>query len=174
MDRIGKTATTALVNYFNVIRRTATVSLSERYKLLLLWFFNEMKNDGESLYEYSLVDEYSEGWHIDTTLDNKLEAIYSKTIKCLTENTCNIKYMNGDTNQIASELWYWNTAPDEYFELLVTNDTEMIEDGYDMDNLSFQDAMEQNIWDQGSFIFRTNASNDNDNTYYEREHETIT
>lgn len=168
MDRIGKTATTALINYFNVLRRTATVSLSERYKLLLLWFFNEMKNDGESIYEYG-----TEGWQIDTTLNNKLDAVYNKTIKCLVENTCNIKYMNGDPNPITSELWYWNSTPDEFFELLVTNDTEMIEDGYE-NNLSFQDAMTQNIWNENSYIFRTNASDDDDNTYYEREHETIT
>ncbi len=174
MDRIAKTAATAFVDYFNTTRRTATVSLSERYKLLLLWFFNDMKHNGQSLYEYGLLDEFTEGWKIDTELDDELEAVYAKTIKCLTDGTCNIRYMDGDCTPLPSTLWYTDSTADEFFKVLVSNDTDMIEDGFDMGNLTFSDAMEQNIWDEDSFIFITDTSDPfGVKTYMETEQEPL-
>lgn len=174
MDRIARTSTNAFVNYFNTKRRTGTVSLSERYKLLLLWFFNDIKNDGQSLYEYGLVDDYTNGWKLDTEFEGKVDAVFDKSVKCLVDGTCNIKYMDGDCTSLDETLWYTDSTADEFFDVLVSNDTDMIEDGIERNDLSFSEAIEAYIWEQDSFIFVSESTtSDGRPVYLECEKESL-
>lgn len=168
-DSIAKTADNALVGYFNMLRRAGGVSLSERYKLLLLWFFNNLKNDSDFLQYYDDTDEYAAQWKIDRDLENKVNNVFYQNIQCLSQDTCNIRLIGEDCIPVPEYMWYNDTTPTEKHYLLVLNDTDPIETSIevDLDNMSWQDAFVSEIWSQASgFIIENKDTEEEEDPIY--------
>lgn len=164
MDSISKTTDNAFVSYFNMTRRFGFISKSERKKLLLLWFLNRLKHDGLFLYNYE-DDGIEAGWKLNVQLANQVERVYRDTLACLTENSCLIHYFEGDCTPLPSILWYMDSEPDIFVDVLVTNDTDLLNqnDG-EFNTTNIDAALSDAHWTQNSYFMTTNDSN-NSNVY---------
>jgi len=168
MDRITNTADNALVSYFNTLRRTGGISLSERYKLILLWFFNYLKTKSYFLEYFDDDDEGIRGWKHDSELEKKVNAIFDKSIKCLSDGTCNIRLMDGDCTSLPMVTLFTQSEPVEKIQLLLLNDSEPVGDSsVNPSNMSWNNAMIDEIWTlESGFIVENAEPQDERNLHY--------
>ena len=167
MDSIANTTNAALITYFNNLRRLGKVSLSERYKLLVLVFLNYIRNHSDSIYQYTTDKTNTNVWTIDQELLQKIESVFYNNIRCLSDNTCSIQFLEGDCTRIIRHLPIVTVEPETVIELLALNETEPY-DTSDNTNTTvpFYIALNQAIWNSGSGLIIENYENSNDTVYF--------
>lgn len=166
MDSIAKTTGHAFVGYFNTLRKIGGASLSERKKLLLLWFFNYLRNDSDFVHYYENSEDVVNEWKVDNELVAEIEQVFMQNISCLTDNTCNIRLLEGDCTPVVEAIGFINSQPEERKYLLALNDTTPIGIIDSLDSISLQQAMENFIWEEGSGLIIDNDHTD-ENVYFE-------
>lgn len=91
------------------------VGRQDRFRLLVLWFFNYLKNDSDFLWRW---DADKGKFVINKKLEAKIEKAYRKNLGCLTYSSCFIKPKADDNCTPVSGL-EWQTA--DSWKLMVSN-----------------------------------------------------
>jgi len=166
MDSIAKTTGHAFVGYFNTLRKMGGASLSERKKLLLLWFFDYLRNNSDFVYYYETESDVDE-WKVDNKLVAEIERVFMQNISCLTDNTCNIRLLEGDCTPVVEAIGFIQSQPEERKYLIALNETEPI-GSIDIEDMPLQQALDNEIWLTNSgLIIDNDVKEDEDNIYFE-------
>ena len=167
MDSIANTTNAALITYFNNLRRLGKVSLSERYKLLVLVFLNYIRNHSDSIYQYITDETNTNVWTVDQSLLQKIENVFYDNIQCLVDNTCSIRLIEGDCTKIILPVPIITVEPETIIELLALNETEPYDTSDNRNTtVPLNIALEQAIWNAGSGLIIENSENNNTNVYF--------
>lgn len=117
MDSITRTSQSALIAYYNVLRRMGKITRQDKYRLLVLWFYNHLKNESDFLWKWA--DE-SGKFVIDKELENLVERKFRQNLQCLLQSSCFIKYHSDDNCEpVSGDTW----IPADALHLMVTNAT---------------------------------------------------
>lgn len=121
MDKLTRTANSALVAYYNNVRRMGSVGRQDKYRLLVLWYFNWLKNHTDFLYKW---DETANGdiggFVVDKKLEASLEKQFGANLQCLLQSSCFVK-LHADDECVPLSGMEWYHA--DNYDLMVTNDT---------------------------------------------------
>ena len=162
MDSITRTAQSALVSYYHTIRRMGGLRKGDQGKLLVVWLFHNLKNRNLSDYlsmptfvrdEDGFIKECE--WHIDTELEMQLEKMFRKNLPCLTENSCFIHLLPDDQCIPLLEI-FWDSSVDYYYELLVTNATDILSSKGKLRGDTVQNIMDSFEWTEDSALMQPN------------------
>lgn len=173
MDSIAKTTGNAFVGYFNTLRRMGGASLSERYKLMVLWFFDYLRNNSDFVYYYETGEDETNEWRVDHDLVDHVERVFRDSIMCLSGDTCNIRLMDGDCTPVENVIGFADTDPVEKKYLIVLNETDPIDTSYNTKDMDFNEALASEIWQEGSGFVIDNDHNE-ENVYFEYNVKSIT
>lgn len=155
MDSITKTVQNAFVNYYNSLRRLGNISKQDKYKLLLVWFFYQLKYHDDFLKKPIFVKD-DEGndtneidtWVIDRQLESQINKTFMKNINCLMQNSCFIKLV-GSYDCVPIINVNWTSEPVvQALKALVTNATAVI--GNIPSNITDVQQLSQLLWTNGS------------------------
>ena len=169
MDSLANTTNSALIKYFNVIRKRGYISLNEKYKLLVLWFLNYLKHTSDFTLEY-VIDEVAsiQEWRLNTDLLREIDNVFNKNMFCLETDTCTIRFQQGDCTQTTSRVDVVNVDVDEFVHLLMSNDSALVGTTSDqpIGTMSLTQAVgNQQLWEQNSFfLFQNGYDNSNNDT----------
>lgn len=177
MNSIFNTTASAFDRFFNATRRMGHISMAEREKLLLLWFFYYLKHDSSFLLEYRFCEEddnsCTEGWFVNRELEDKVDKVFRKAMECLSKNTCSIKMVKGDCTSIAEAIPIATPENISVEQVLISNDADPTGlqdvDADNINGISFNDLLVNMVWTADSAVFPTNDSPDEDPEYLSHE-----
>lgn len=158
MDSLTHTTQSALVRYYNVLRRMGSIRKQDKYKLLVLWFFYYLKNNSDFLYTW---DAEQEKFVIDTKLEREVEKKFRCNLDCLLNASCFIKLMASDNCiPIIDNMWTYPDIVERIVaKLFVPNATGIII-GSDIDDDTLKldiDDTDDLLWTSGSGEFATHT-----------------
>ena len=162
MDSITRTAQSAVINYYNTLRRMGSISRQDKYRLLVLWFFHYLKNRSDFLYVPEWTEEDGKDvleWKIDRVLEAQLERKFRCNIPCL-EDSCFVELFGDDECVPVMEVLWDDSEEDEpFYRLLVTNATAYFMQIADETGKSIEEILDNYMWTNGSGLL---VPNDND------------
>lgn len=162
MDSITRTAQSAVINYYNVLRRMGNVGRQDKYKLLVLWLFHHLKNRSDFLYvpEFEIGENgkrHLKGWKIDRLLEAQLERKFRCNVPCL-EDSCFVSLLGSDECvPVMEALWDDSDDDDFFYRLLVTNATAVLNQAAE-DGDTLEDILDGYIWTNGSALMAPSAN----------------
>lgn len=160
MDSITRTAQSAVVSYYNTLRKNGGARRGDREKLLTLWLFHYLKNRSDFLAKPVLTKD-DDGkitwcdWKVDTELEAQLERAYRKNLPCLTAASCFIHLLPDDECIPLLEI-FWDGSVDYNYRILVTNATEILASKGRLDGESVQGIMDSYVWKDNSALMQPN------------------
>lgn len=158
MDSLTHTTQSALLRYYNVLRRLGFIRKQDKYRLLVLWFFYYLKHNSDFLYKWN---NDQQKFIIDTKLERLLEKRFRCNLDCLLESSCFIKLMPADNCiPIMNNMWTYPQLVEKFIaKLFVPNATGIIWGGeLDDDNVLELDEdveFDDIVWTGGSGKFAT-------------------
>lgn len=162
MDSITRTAQSAVINYYNVLRRMGNVNRQDKYRLVVLWLFHYLKNRSDFLYvpEFYKDDDgkqHLKGWKIDRVLEAQLERKFRCNVPCL-EDSCFVSLLGSDEcTPVIEKLW--DDAEEEvFYRLLVTNATAALMQIAEETGKSIEDILDNYMWTNGSGLLVPNEN----------------
>ena len=155
MDSITRTAQSAVVSYYNTLRRMGSIHRQDKNKLLVLWFFHYLKNRSDFLWKW---DKQAGEFKVDRELESYLEKRFRCNIPCLTDASCFIKLLPEDNCiPLLEILWNSDDEDEISYTVLVTNATQPLGDdnGYEIDDI--QEIVDEIPWTNSSNFIIPNA-----------------
>lgn len=131
MANITSTAHDAVVSYYNVLKRMGNIKKQDKYRLLVLWFFNYLRNESDFLYEW---DCNLKKFKVNKKLEAVVQKMFNANMQCLMQSSCFIK-MHNDDNCVPLSGMDWDTIDGWHF--IVTNATphDKVDGSYPADNI---------------------------------------
>lgn len=160
MDSITRTASSALTKYYDILRRMGNIYKQDKYKLLVLWFFNYLKNDSDFLYKW---DDENKRFVVDRTLEQFLEKKFRENVDCLSNASCFIKLLPDDNCTPILEI-NWdlpiNHIPDRpILRVLVPNATAIVDRNNNKTDVTeiynLIDVIDSINWNEGGALTST-------------------
>ena len=142
--------------------------MQEKARLMVVWLFDYLKNRCDYL-KTPVIERDEEGtiiscgWIVDNDAQAALERKYRCNLPCLASDSCFIKIMPDDECiPIVDIQWYDDI--EEVFTFLVSDQTEIVGQNSRPGTDSVESIVEAYDWDDGSCLFHTNDSEDDDYT----------
>ncbi len=166
MDSITRTSQSALESYYSVLRRKGAVNQQEKYKLMVLWLFDNLKNHSD----YLRVPEFiydEEGalkdceWPVDRELEADLEKRYRCNLPCLSEGSCFIHILPDDECIPILNI-DWIEDPEQTFTFLVTDATVMTKRIGKPDGSSVEGVVSAYEWNEEANLMQIDAGEEGD------------
>lgn len=165
MDSITRTAQSAVVSYYNALRRMGNVHRQDKYKLLVLWFFHWLKNRSDFLWKW---DKEANEFRVDRELEKEVERRFKCNIPCLSGASCFIKLLPDDNCVPLLEVMWDDSHEDEdiYYRFLVTNATRVMQYDGQQDADDISEILENIPFTNGSAFIVPNEEDESDvNTF---------
>lgn len=125
MDRITKIAWNAFINYTEMLRRGRSISLTDKAKLMVVYFFYYLKHRSFFLLDHvdgeigpNGVPQNPGYFVINRDREQKLNKLFDKLLGCLSKDSCFVKPLDGEE---CSQLVLFTPIPPREIAALITN-----------------------------------------------------